>query len=70
MASLPVALVWPYLLTPWRSPLVRWRLETYGVRGPCGELLAASSITVGVFLGFVRANRRALWRFWRWAAAL
>ena len=62
-------LSWPYPLTPWRSPLVRWRIETYGVtRG--GRLLHADELTAADVLGFMGLNRRELPRFLRWAASL
>ena len=32
MLGIAVSLAWPHLLTPWRSPLLRWRIETYGIR--------------------------------------
>lgn len=58
------------VLTPWRSPLLRWRLETYGVRGAGGRLLHADQITPLDFLRFLLTHRRALARFLRWAASL
>ncbi len=62
-------LAWPYPLAPWRSPLVRWRIETYGItRG--GRLLHAEELTASDVLGFIARNRRQLLRFLRWAAAL
>lgn len=51
-----------YRLSPWRSPYLRWRIETYsGVE--------ASSITPGMFLRFVWTYRRDLFRYLRWASA-
>ncbi|PIQ83490.1 MAG: hypothetical protein COV75_07265 [Candidatus Omnitrophica bacterium CG11_big_fil_rev_8_21_14_0_20_63_9] len=58
------------LLTPWRSPLLRWRLETYGVRDAGGRLLHADQITPLDFLRFLLTHRGALARFLRWAATL
>ena len=57
-------------LTPWRSPLVRWRIETYGCRDEHGQLLHADDITPARFYAFLLAHRHALWRFLRWAAFL
>lgn len=63
-------LSWPYWFAPWRSPLLRWRLETFGVPGPDGCLLHADEITPGMFLRFTFQHRPALLRFLRWAASL
>ncbi|HET8547793.1 MAG TPA: hypothetical protein VFL57_07315, partial [Bryobacteraceae bacterium] len=49
-----------YRLTPWRSPYLRWRIETY-------EGLHADQITFGIFWRFVWRRRRELLRFLRWA---
>lgn len=56
-------LIRPYWLTPWRSPLLRWRMETYGVAGPDGTLLHAEAIGPHVFLRFCLRHRRAILRF-------
>lgn len=58
------------ILTPWRSPLLRWRLETYGVRDTGGRLLHADEITPLDFLRFLTGHRGALVHFLRWAASL
>ncbi len=58
------------VLAPWRSPLVRWRVETYGILDDQGRLLHAAQITPVRFLRFSLAHRRALLRFLRWAASL
>ena len=63
-------LAWPYLLTPWRSPLLRWRMETYGLTDETGRLLHADAITPAQFVRFVFRNRLVLLRFLRWAAYL
>ena len=63
-------LVWPDVLRPWRSPLARWRMETYGVCDAQGCLLHADAITPRCFFGFLLRNRAALHRFLRWAATL
>jgi hypothetical protein len=70
MIRIGLRLVWPYLLTPWRSPLLRWRMETYGVLDDQGRLLHADDITRTQFLRFTFTHRTALWRFLRWAARL
>lgn len=63
-------LSWPCPLTPWRSPLLRWRLETYGVLGEDGRLLHADEMTPSQFARFVVTHRGPLVRFLRWAASL
>jgi hypothetical protein len=49
-----------YRLTPWRSPYLRWRLETYWG-------LHADQIGRAQFWRFVREHRSELFRFLRWA---
>ena len=49
-----------YRLRPWRSPYLRWRLETYWG-------LHADQITFGQFWSFLWQRRRELARFLRWA---
>lgn len=49
-----------YRLRPWRSPLLRWRLETYWGT-PAHEIGPAE------FWRFVWQHRRDLARFLRWA---
>ncbi len=49
-----------YRLTPWRSPYLRWRMETYWG-------LHAEEIGFREFWGFVWKQRRELVRFLRWA---
>ena len=63
-------LSWPYVLAPWYSPLLRWRLETYGVCDTQGRLLHADEITPACFLRFTLSRLAALWRFLGWAAEL
>lgn len=70
MIWIPLRLAWPHLLTPWRSPLLRWRMETYGLRDAQGRMLHAADITASRFLRFFLTERRALGRFLRWAARL
>ena len=70
MLAIAIRLAWPHLLAPWRSPLVRWRIETYGFQDAGGALLHAEDITPRRVVQFVRSNRLALVRFLRWAASL
>ncbi|MEO8369051.1 MAG: hypothetical protein ABI806_07630 [Candidatus Solibacter sp.] len=49
-----------YRLTPWRSPYLRWRIETYSG-------LHADAITFGQFVAFTWRHRRELYRYLRWA---
>ncbi|MBI2496144.1 MAG: hypothetical protein HYY90_06500 [Candidatus Omnitrophica bacterium] len=70
MVSVAWRLTWPYVLAPWRSPLLRWRVETYGMLDEHGRLLHADAITPGHFLTFTLRHLRALARFLRWAASL
>ena len=48
-----------YRLTPWRSPYLRWRVETYS--GKKAETLTAASI-----FGFLWTSRGELLRFLVW----
>jgi len=52
-----------YRLTPWRSPYLRWRIETYSG-------LEASEIRAGDFWKFLWRTRRELARFLHWAARM
>ena len=70
MICVAFRLAWPNLFTPWRSPLLRWRMETYGFLNEQGQLLRADDITPSHFLKFSVRHRRALLRFLRWAACL
>ena len=47
-------------LTPWRSPYLKWRIETYSG-------LHADRITAREFWLFAWTNRNELTRFLRWA---
>jgi len=49
-----------YRLRPWRSPYLRWRVETYWG-------MHAETITARDFWRFVWRQRRDLMRFLRWA---
>lgn len=48
---------------PWRSPLVRWRIETFSG-------VPAEDITLGLFLRFCWRQRSELRRFLRWTAEM
>jgi len=50
-----------YRLTPWRSPYLCWRMETYWG-------LPADSVRFADFWRFVWQRRADLWRYLRWAA--
>ncbi len=52
-----------YRLRPWRSPYLRWRIETYSG-------LHAERIGAAEFFGFSWQNRSELLRYLRWAAKL
>jgi hypothetical protein len=52
-----------YRLRPWRSPYLRWRLETYSG-------VPASAIRFGTFWRFVWKSRREFLRYLRWAARM
>lgn len=52
-----------YRLRPWRSPYLRWRIETY-----CG--LHAEEIGFREFWQFNWKHRADLLRFLRWAARM
>ena len=60
----------PHLLTPWRSPLLRWRVATYGLLDAHGRPLHAEDVTPARMLRFALRHRAALLRFLRWAASL
>ncbi len=68
--GIALRLCWPYLLAPWRSPLLRWRMETYGILDEQGRMLHADEITPARFRRFLREQRRTLYRMLRWAASL
>ncbi len=63
-------LLHPYYLVPWASPLLRWRMETYGIVDERGQLLCATDVTPVRFMRFLITQRQALVRFLRWAALL
>ena len=51
-----------YRLAPWKSPYLKWRIETWSGRD-------AESLTPAEFCKFAWENRRDLMRYLRWAAA-
>lgn len=48
-----------YRLRPWRSPFIRWRIETFSG-------IAADKLTRNSVLRFVWREKRQLVRFLRW----
>jgi hypothetical protein len=50
-----------YRLTPWRSPYLRWRIETWSG-------IDADSLTARQFFGFLWTHRKDLSRYLAWAA--
>jgi hypothetical protein len=48
-----------YRLRPWRSPYLRWRIETYSG-------IPADSITAGIFFRFLWRERSAMWHHFLW----
>jgi len=52
-----------YRLRPWRSPYLRWRIETYSGK-------RAAEITFAQFCKFTWTERRELFRYLRWAEGM
>jgi len=52
-----------YRVRPWRSPYLRWRMETYWG-------MHAADITFAQFWKFAWRERRELRRYLRWAEAM
>lgn len=52
-----------YRLTPWKSPYLRWRVETY-----CGK--KAESLNFKDFWSFVASRKASLWRYLRWTSRM
>lgn len=48
---------------PWRSPYLRWRVETYSG-------MKAEKLTLGSILGFMWAERWELLLFLRWTGQM
>ena len=52
-----------YRLRPWRSPYLRWRIETYWG-------WHADQIAPGMFIGFMWEHLGELQRFLKWASRM
>ena len=52
-----------FRLRPWKSPYLRWRMETYWG-------MPAESISFGGFWAFIWEHRAELRRYIRWAARM
>ncbi len=52
-----------YRLQPWKSPYLRWRIETYSG-------IPADSITRSSFFDFIWGERRSMWQYLRWVARM
>jgi hypothetical protein len=52
-----------YRVCPWRSPYLRWRIETYSG-------MHADRITAREFCNFTWNQRRELMRYLRWASGM
>lgn len=52
-----------YRVRPWRSPYLRWRIETYSG-------MHAERITAREFWNFTWTQRTELVRYLRWASAM
>ena len=50
-------------LCPWRSPYLRWRIETFSG-------MEAERVGFSRFIAFCWRERRGLWRFLRWSGAM
>ena len=70
MFGVALRLVWPDLLTPWRSPLLRWRIETYGILDEHGVPRSAEEIDAKTCFRFLMVHHHALVCFLRWAVML
>ena len=70
MVGIVFRLAWPDFLTPWRSPLLRWRMETYGIRDAEGHMLHAADLTALHFWNFFIRQHREVVQFLRWSASL
>jgi len=63
MVRVALRLAWPHLLTPWRSALLRWRIETYGITDERESPLHADDLTPSHVLTFAVQRRAELYRF-------
>ena len=52
-----------YRMRPWRSPLLRWRIETYSG-------IPAEEVTFGLFWKFLWRERHSLAEFLKWGARM
>jgi hypothetical protein len=52
-----------YRLRPWKSPYLRWRIETYSG-------IPAEQVTFGVFWSFLWRERHSLHDFLKWGARM
>ncbi len=52
-----------YRFQPWRSPYLRWRIETYAG-------VPADSITRAIFFRFVWQERNSLFDYLRWVSRM
>ena len=52
-----------YRLRPWRSPYLRWRLETYSGK-------KAEEVTAGDFVRLALGEKRQFLRFLRWTGEM
>jgi len=63
----PLRFIWNatrgYRLTPWRSPYLRWRVETYSG-------MKAEKLTVKSIFGFMWSTREELLRFLVWTGQM
>ena len=63
----PLRFIWNatrgYRLTPWRSPYLRWRVETYSG-------MKAETLTVKSIFGFMWSTREELLRFLVWTGQM
>lgn len=50
-------------MRPWRSPYIRWRIETYSG-------MHAETMTAGQVIGFVWRERSQLLRFLHWTTEI
>jgi hypothetical protein len=52
-----------YRLQPWRSPYLRWRIETYSG-------ISAESLDFRSFFGFLWTRRTSMLRYLRWSVRM
>ena len=49
-----------HLFSPWKSPYLQWRIETWSG-------IPAGSLDRDAFIAFARQHRQELWRYLQWA---